>query len=114
MSGVDTKHNRLEKNNDSYIMATEWKQVEPNEEMPFFFQRREKIRHKVGNFYSFFVMRLVYFKMINISSIKLVALVLGSTCRTDSYLHFYEVLDYKQIKATLVESLVYYSNLIFP
>ncbi|CAE1274656.1 VPS13D [Acanthosepion pharaonis] len=46
VSGVDTKHNRLEKNNDSYIMATEWKQVEPNEEMPFFFQRREKIRHK--------------------------------------------------------------------
>ncbi|XP_036356919.1 vacuolar protein sorting-associated protein 13D isoform X3 [Octopus sinensis] len=46
VSGVDTKRGLLENFTDAYIKATEWKQVEPNEEVPFFFQRREKIRHK--------------------------------------------------------------------
>ena len=66
VSGVDTKHNRLEKNNDSYIMATEWKQVEPNEEIPFFFQRREKIRHKVGFRLLFFLCYIFIIIIIDI------------------------------------------------
>ncbi|GAB1600262.1 intermembrane lipid transfer protein VPS13D [Argonauta hians] len=46
VSGVDTKRGLLENITDAYIKATEWKQVDPYQEVPFFFQRREKIRHK--------------------------------------------------------------------
>ena len=46
-SSVSSSSFHRQKMDDAYIQATDWKHVPPNEEVPFAFYRREKIRHKV-------------------------------------------------------------------
>ena len=46
-SSVNSGSFHSQKIDDAYIQATDWKMVPPNEEIPFAFYRREKIRHKV-------------------------------------------------------------------